>query len=162
MKHRESRHKVMIMARIRVGAAWQDACILNISTRGLMVQAPRPPQRGAYVEIGRGRHVIVARVAWVELHRVGLRSQDQLQVDAIIAGAGDVAGDAQAGDRSVELRSVARSTDVRQDLSRWRARAFEFACIGAMGLAASMVAFDAVVTMFNAPLHAVRDTLAAR
>jgi hypothetical protein len=162
MKHRESRRKVMITARIRVGAVWQDASILNISTRGLMVQALRPPQRGAYVEIGRGRHVIVARVAWVEQHRVGLRSQDQLPVDAIIAGVGDVAADAPAGDRPVELRSVARSTDVRQNVSRWRARAFEFACIGAMGVAGSVVAFDAVVTMFNGPLHAVTDALAAR
>ena len=53
----------MIRARMRSGVSWHDVCILNLSRRGLGIQAAEPPQRGAYVEIRRGKHVILGLAA---------------------------------------------------------------------------------------------------
>lgn len=64
VKPREERQKVMIKARMRTGVSWHDVCILNLSAHGVGLQAAEPPARGTYVEIRRGPHVIVARVAW--------------------------------------------------------------------------------------------------
>src|SRR5512141_1251257 len=85
MKAREPRRKVMLKARLRIGAAWRDACILDLSTRGLMIQANEPLRGGSYIEIRRGQHVIIARVMWTRDRRCGLLTQDPLSTEAIIA-----------------------------------------------------------------------------
>jgi len=36
----------------------------NVSARGVRGQCPAPPERGDYVEVRCGAHVIAARVAW--------------------------------------------------------------------------------------------------
>ena len=47
------------------------------------MQSSVPPVAGAYVEVRRGRHVIIARVVWTKKHRFGVRTQDLLPIDAI-------------------------------------------------------------------------------
>ena len=67
------------------GAAWSDVCIVNLSSRGAGLQCACPPVRGTYVEIRRGSHVLVGQVMWSAGHRFGVRTQDRLAVNAIIA-----------------------------------------------------------------------------
>ena len=43
----------MIPARLRMGGLWTDACILNISSRGLMIQATRAAVEGNIIELYR-------------------------------------------------------------------------------------------------------------
>jgi len=63
---------VLVPARLRDGASWSDACILNISSRGMMIHTGRPIRRGCEVELRRGEHMIVARVMWRDGARAGL------------------------------------------------------------------------------------------
>ena len=51
---RELRRKLLVPARLRHGAAWSDTCIVNISSRGLMIHSSRPLQPGSKVEVYRG------------------------------------------------------------------------------------------------------------
>ena len=76
---------------MRSGVSWHDVCVLNVSVHGVGIQAAEPPARGTYVEIRRGPHVIVARVAWAKGHRAGLRSQDPISIRAIVNDLGSAA-----------------------------------------------------------------------
>lgn len=66
----------MIKARLRDGALWSDALIINMSSRGLLVRSDQSPNRGSYLEIRRGPYVIVARVVWANADRFGVQTQD--------------------------------------------------------------------------------------
>ena len=46
MKPREERQKVMVKARMRSDAPWNDVCIVNLSLHGLGIQTSEPPSRG--------------------------------------------------------------------------------------------------------------------
>jgi hypothetical protein len=155
MKAREERRKVLIRARMRGPDGWHDACILNISTRGLMVQAAQPAKRGAYIEIRRGAHVIVGRVAWSSRHRLGLRAQDRLPVEALISDP-DATVATPAGQRpGVDRRAANRSAARANEGSRQRAGAFEFASIILAGAFAASMAYSAVGEALARPMATI-------
>ena len=159
MKAREPRRKVMLKARMRIGAAWRDACILDLSTRGLMIQANEPVRGGSYIEIRRGRHVIIARVMWTQDRRCGLLTQDPLPTEAIIAEP-DRSRDGEVVppvERRV-CRAPAGAFDHEQ--SRWRARAFQFVLVVIAGGACGTFAYSAVSDALSRPLVAVEMALA--
>ena len=159
MKAREERRKVLIRARMRSSAIWGDVCILNISSRGMLLQSARPPGRGAYVEIRRGPHVIVGCVAWSKHHRFGIRSQDALFVDAIIAGPGEA--EQQRGPVAyvaVERRSVPRPA-TSAERHRLAGRAFEFACLALVIVGGATMLYGAAEAALAAPLASVSNAL---
>ena len=156
MKTREARQKVMIRARMRSGVSWHDVCILNLSRRGLGIQAAEPPQRGTYVEICRGSQVIVARVMWAKGHRAGLHSQDAIAVQALVRE--DPANDRGAAP-NVERRRAPRSMQQRHERSRLIARTMEFACVGLAGLAFGLVALGSIEQALARPIAQVRAAL---
>src|SRR4029078_12325215 len=82
---RELRRRVVLPARMRMDSSWCDACILNISSRGLMIHVARGAPSGDTVELRRGDHVIVARVVWRDGSRAGLHSDDRLPVEQILS-----------------------------------------------------------------------------
>src|SRR3954465_9995212 len=84
-KSREWRRSVLLKARLRTAAGWSDACILNISSGGLLMHASRPADRGSVVEVKQGEHLIRARVMWSDGARVGLRTDEQLPVEQILS-----------------------------------------------------------------------------
>jgi len=85
LKPREERQRVMLPARMRSKAGWSDACILNVSKRGLLVYSSGSADPGAFVEIRRGGQLVVARVVWRKNQRIGLHSPDPVRVEAIIS-----------------------------------------------------------------------------
>ena len=72
-------------ARLRHGSSWSDACILNVSSRGLMIHTGRPISNGTTVEIRRGNYVIVAQVVWRDGGRAGLRAEERVPIEELIA-----------------------------------------------------------------------------
>src|SRR5262245_7417073 len=84
-RSRELRRRVVLPARLRTGANWSDTCILNISSRGLMIHSARAVPNGSLVELRRGVHVILARVVWKDGGRIGLRSSDRLPIEEILS-----------------------------------------------------------------------------
>src|SRR4029078_1604392 len=81
----ESATRAPLPARMRMDSSWCDACILNISSRGLMIHVGRGAPNGDTVELRRGHHVIVARVVWRDGSRAGLHSDDRLPVEEILS-----------------------------------------------------------------------------
>lgn len=63
---------------------WRDACILNVSSRGLMIHSAVCARPGSQVELRGGSQVIRARVVWSKGQRAGLRSEEMLRVMDII------------------------------------------------------------------------------
>ena len=152
----------MIAARLRHGDAWSDANILNLSSRGLLLRASSPPARGAYVEVRRGAHVIVGRVIWATSDRFGVRAQDRLAIDALVANASPARQAANdAGTAPAERRSRPRPERLewRHARSRERGRVFQFACIGGFGLALAACAYGAVSDTLGRPMNQVSSRL---
>ena len=127
---RELRRRVEVRARVRTGEQWGDACILNISSRGMLIQCARPLVEGSFVEVLRGDQLIVARVIWSEAGRTGLRSEERLAVEDILSLEQSRALQLIASNRSLHGqlwggRGVA--ADPRQ-----RGRVIEFVAVGAI------------------------------
>lgn len=104
---RETRRQVFLRAMIRAGRQPSPICVRNISSRGMLLQAACPPQRGTYVEILLGRHVIVARVVWAKERRFGVQTRQAMDVDAILGELG------AAPVRSRQAISAAMATPAR-------------------------------------------------
>lgn len=150
----------MIQARMRVGASWNDACILNLSSRGMLVRAPTAPNRGSYLEIRRGGHVIVARVVWSNADRFGVYTQDPIPAADLIRGTTSAAAAAAPGDASfTERRAAPRPSVPTSERSRWRARAMEFSTVAFLGGIAAVLLLGAVSDLFGRPLMAVEAAL---
>ena len=161
MKPREPRQKVLIDARLRQDCGWSDARILDISRRGLMVRASVAPARGAYVEINRGSHRIVARVVWAKDGRFGAAAQDPIDAEAVARG--DQAPLPAAANFNPDRRVTRRgSTGEREDRSRRRSRQLEFVVMSALGSGAAFLAFDTVHETLSRPVSQIEAALAAR
>lgn len=153
-KPRELRRRVMMPARLRHGASWTDACILNISSRGLMIHTGRPISQGTMVEIRRGDHAIVARVVWRDGARAGLQAEDRVPVEDIVTIGQSPALQLTAA--PVERRKQPRP----ENASRTRGQAIEFAGVVVIGACVAGAALSMVQAAFVRPLALVTAALA--
>jgi hypothetical protein len=155
---RELRRRVMITARLRTGAEWSDACILNISSRGLMIQSGRTAPEGASVELRRGEHVIVARVMWRDGSRAGLRCDERLPVEEIMSQTGASALRLVASEGAiVERRRLPRNL---ADRARLSGRLIEFGGVGLFVLCAALCLWAAAQQTLERPLERAEAALA--
>ena len=154
---RELRRRVVLPARLRIGARWSDACILNISSRGMMIRAGGAISEGSLVEVRRGEHAIVARVVWLDGSRAGLRAEERLPVEDILTlaqtpGLQLTAADSLSFDRRNKRRPAFHE-------SRHRGRVIQF--IGTLAIAAGLSA--AILSMvehaFAKPMAAIQAAL---
>jgi hypothetical protein len=133
-RSRELRRRVVLPARLRAGAQWSETCILNISSRGLLIHSGRPAPKGTQVELHRGDHVIIARVMWCDGVKVGLQVEEKLPVQEIIAaGPSRTLQVAAFNGARVERRQHSRSS---ADDARLRGRVMEFVAV--TGIAATL------------------------
>jgi len=153
----------MIQARMRDGALWSDALILNMSSRGLLVRSDQSPNRGSYLEIRRGTYLIVARVVWSTAGRFGVQTQDMVPAERLINdpdAAAAPASSIKAGQQ--ERRAASRSIETRHDASRQKARAFEFAAISLVCALVAILIGSAMAKVVAKPLQAAQTAFAAR
>ncbi|WP_147276212.1 PilZ domain-containing protein [Sphingomonas aracearum] len=146
MKKREPRRPCLVKARMRDGADWTDVVIHNMSSRGLLASCARALRPGAVIEIRRVHHIIIGRVVWARGRSVGVRTQDRIDIDGIIA--------ARAPDRppavqeDAERRNTSRALTQRDiaeraERSRTTARLFQFVLLtGAVGGGALLLATE--------------------
>lgn len=154
---RELRRRIVLPVRVRTGAAWSDACILNISSRGLMLRSGSTLPEGSCVQVRRGDHVIVARVVWKDGSRVGLQSDERVPVEEIMSLSRSTALQLVASDGAVvERRRQARPEQLD---ARLRGRAFEFLGIGAFGAALSLGLWAIAQQVLAAPIAQVEAAL---
>ena len=149
---------------MRVGGTYVDACIRDISSRGMLVQANEPPPRGAYIEICRPGQIIVARVVWAKERRFGIATRERMNVDAFIAEAANgvaAAGADQAAAWPNADRRTARRHDVRQSAERSRhiSAALEFGFVLACSALAAVTVANAVHDSLSRPFDVIATTL---
>lgn len=155
-KPRELRRRVMLGARMRTSAGWSDANILNVSSRGLMINATAASALGGKVEIWHGDHLIVAEVVWRKGSRAGLRCEDRVPVEDILAVTAGASLQLTAAKwPQVERRKRPRS----EDADRLRGRAFEFAGVVLIAVALGFCTLTFMQQAFAAPMHAVSVAL---
>lgn len=147
----------MLRARVRVGGAWSDASILNLSPRGLMINASAAsPGSGHLVEVRHGEFVILAEVVWRQGTRAGLRSESRVPVEDMLAldSASSLAV-TQAQWPEHDRRKQARGADE----SRWLGRAIEFAGIAAIAVLMGFGTIFIAQRAFARPMAAVSAAL---
>lgn len=150
-KPREWRRSVLLKARMRTDEGWGDACILNISSRGLMIHAGRAADRGSVVEVRQGEHLIRARVVWRDGARIGLKADARLPVEQILSRCD-----------CPELRLTAsqpRRCCETHDRSRSRSRLLELLVFIVVAGFVGATAFSLVGEALAKPLASVRSAL---
>jgi hypothetical protein len=142
---------VMVRARMRALSGWSDTCILNVSSRGLMINGTAPV-RGDTVELWHGEHVIVATVMWRKGTRAGLRAEDRIPVDDLLAMSKSPSLQLTAGSwPEVDRRKAART----HEESRVRSRLIEFCGAAAVAAGAGVSAFLMIEQLLARPLRQV-------
>lgn len=144
---------------MRAPDGWHNACILNVSSRGMLLQAADPPLRGSYLEIRRGAQVILARVVWTKSHRFGVETQDALPIEAMITNCALPAVSPATGG---ERRRIARVRLPADEQSRQRGRFVEFGFIAAMATFGAVLVAGEAYALLAAPIEAVETALAGR
>jgi hypothetical protein len=71
-KRRAKRARVLLAARLRIGASEIDARLRDLSQKGALVECQAAPQVGSEVVFTRGSISVPARVAWTGQGKVGL------------------------------------------------------------------------------------------
>lgn len=150
---------MLIRARLKAADGWHDACIVDLSRRGVGLQAASPPPRGSYVEIRRGDHLLVARVVWSRKHRFGVATQDAVAVDSVVADRAAPAPRPVVPKQAGERRTEARSPHELAERSRRWARRAQFAAAAGLGIVAALAIGDGVREALAAPLGEVADVL---
>ena len=146
----------MLPARLRAGAQWSDTCILNISSRGLLIHSARAAPEGSIIELRRGDHVIVARVMWREGARVGLQADERLPVEQIMSlGQSKALQLTASSGAAVERRKQPR-TEVD---ARLRGRAIEFASVAVIAASMALTIWSMASEALARPMAAVSAAL---
>jgi len=167
-KPREERITVLIPSRMRVGAAWMDVIIHNVSSRGLMAGCDSPPVPGNYIEVRRGTIVIVGRVMWSKGRFFGVRTQDRLTVSTLVseprlAQRPKQDSDRQVAERRADVRLVHEAQMARRlERSRAFASIFQFVIIALAVVAVAFLGASTLYGVLSAPAHTLNRALAGQ
>ncbi len=118
----EERHKALIRCRLHGSGFDKDACILDASSRGLLLTLARPPAHGEMIEIYVNGHSLLGQVEWINGRRMGMKLHERIDVMAFITGAtGSLAL------KRGEFAKVKRTAAMQYDWSQMLARQGQFA-----------------------------------
>jgi hypothetical protein len=122
-------------ARLRGTGPEQDACVVNVSSRGLAATAEEPPQRGEIVEIEIGGNRLIGQVKWSDMRRFGIVLRERISVVSLLSGDSDGI--------TLKRKEAARKQKARRSADNSNvARRLEFAVFLAAGAAATFIAAD--------------------
>lgn len=153
----------MLEAQLRADDGWCAATIANISRRGVMIRCPSPPERPSVVEIRLRGLTIVGRVVWSLGSRCGVRTQDPIDVEALIADSGKPAKRTSAEWRTVtpaDAKGRAPVLAAQADASRRSAGLLNWTLVAAGGAVGAALMANLAGSFFEAPLSQVSDALA--
>src|SRR5688572_7701902 len=83
-RQREKRISVIEPVRLRCDEGWLDATIGNVSSRGVMLRGSSLPPKGSFIEVRHGSQVLVGRVVWSRSNACGVRTQDVIDIPALL------------------------------------------------------------------------------
>lgn len=148
----EDRTKAMLRARLRGGGPERDACIIDVSSRGLSATADNPPRRGDYVELVVGDVVLVGQVKWTSMRRFGMAFRERISVVGLMSGDGTAV--------SLAERQAAQKRDDRRHTAAsggGMLKKIEFAAMVCAGAGATF----AVADYAGSALHSLSDAKVA-
>ena len=90
---RDPRFKVLVRVSLRGAGPMIDACVRDVSRRGMLLQANFPPPRGAIIEVVGPFPPVVARVVWASERRFGVTTQDRIKVSDFLVARDQVSPD---------------------------------------------------------------------
>jgi hypothetical protein len=154
-EHRaEDRTKALVRCALRGDGDEREACILDISSRGLLLSAATPPPRGAFVELIVGRHSLIGQVKWSSQRRFGLILRERISVVGLLSGGEDAIKLAPRRKLGNQRRRIVEGT---APLARMIQFGLLIAALGAGALMLSRVAGQGL-----APLRLAGTALHAR
>jgi hypothetical protein len=143
---------------MRTGSGWDDIRVLNVSSRGLLIEAPRLDPNAGTVELRHGDQAINARVIWRDGSHVGLRAEDRIPIEQILAFGQSTTLQLPCARPSADRRRQLRT---RVDRNRLRGRAFEFlsvtVVVACIGLTLATAAADALARPMAVVKAALND-----
>ncbi len=154
VKDREDRTRTMLRATLRDGGAERDACVLDLSHRGLMATATPAPKRGAYITLKVGRHELDGQVQWSEGRRFGLRLRERIDVLAVLGN--------EAGPTLLKAAQAARgkpSFEARAAYARHVAQGFTYGIFISVAAAGAGLAGQLVFQSLNSPFVQIEAAL---
>lgn len=165
-KARETRHTVLIPARMHSGASWSDVVIHNLSANGALIACDDAPERGSYVDIRRGRQTIIGRVVWQKGRFFGIRARETIDINTItneprLAGKPKAANKPEAGQERRAHARMNADADVarRLEQSRRRSSALQFMVFAVAAFSIAAFAAVQVKEVLSRPLSRVIDHL---
>lgn len=147
---------------MRTGSTWSDVCIVDLSSRGVGLQVAQPPPRGSYVELRKGQHVIIAKVAWSQDRRCGALTQDPLHIESLL-GAVERSGETPVAEQwpERERRQARRCQTAAADRSRMAGRTMEFTGLVAALFAVAAMLSGLIEQSLGQPMESVAASLTA-
>lgn len=142
---------------MRYGDLWQDVAIQNVSAHGMKISVAMPPRRGSVIEIRRASQIIIARAVWVEKGECGLRTQDVVDVRALLDPMAKRA-EAVCRDAQADRRRAPRPEDVAAR-SQWFAMRFQQAAMAAALVCGAGYLAWGVSDVLRAPFASVTAAL---
>ena len=134
----EPRTRAMVRASLRDCYMTRDACILDISTRGLLAVTANPPRMGEIVELRVGRNVLMGQVRWSSARRFGMSLRERVSIAALAEGG--------TCDATLQ-RSAVRQMPRRATGARFAVDPQLFQRLGQLAVMALVAAAAAVVIM---------------
>ncbi len=155
---REWRRRVSIAARVKTGTDWADGHILNISSRGMLLQHSRPIAIGSYIEVRNDGRAVSATVVWREGSRAGLTCAQRIDLGDWIAAWEEQSG-ARCGSGSVAATVDRRAFPRTHDQSRGLARKLEFIAIAAIAVLIAVSVASLAASVLFRPFAAISTVL---
>lgn len=172
-KAREARRQVLISCRLQSTAGWADACIHNISSRGMMIASDAVLSPGDYIEIRRGQQVVIGRIVWQRERFSGVRTQDVINIEALVKEPRleQRPGHGTDGERRLDMDRVSRnpsprdriameiSTARRIERSQAISSRLQFSALCLFGVAAAVAIAMQVAQMLGNPAQRLESAL---
>lgn len=146
---------------------WLDACVHNVSSRGMLIAADGTFKPGDYLDIRRGTLVIIARVVWRKDRFFGVRTQDRISVDALVGEPRRTTKPTQPGDQAADRRSSSRYVTEakaahRLERSRQISSAMQYVLLGGTALAAALAVGSQVYGLLDHSMGQVSSVLSGQ
>jgi hypothetical protein len=148
---------------MRANNGWRDVTIGNVSSRGLMIRGISLPPRGTFVEVRHRSVCVVGRIVWSHGARCGIRTQDVVDIAALLSQS-----PIQPRKAEVERRQAPRprakatrpySATRASETNRRFARIFDWTVVAAGGALAAAAAASAASSALSEPMDQVHIAL---
>jgi hypothetical protein len=164
-KSREERATAFLNARMRADDGWSDVTICNVSSRGLMIRRGTSPAKGSYVEIWHQNVCVVGHVRWSQGGRFGIRTQDKIDISALLNSAParrSLAGaERRSNSRPLPKSKAQPDVAAKADASRTIARVFEWTAVAIVGAVVAGMLVTAVNAALKGPMQQAQSALRA-